>query len=291
MRFNSKKFIWQISILSLAVVVLAVVAFWQGQPPGRLEVYFFNVGHGDAIFIRTPSDKRVLIDGGLNSQVVQKIGRLLPFYDKRIDLVILSHPHPDHITGLISVVKRYEVGKVFYTDVKTQEELFKLFKDILNKKKITKVKIDKIFSQDLGGEAILYFLYPDHDLSQEIIQDKEINNTSIVVKLIYKGSSYLFMGDASEAEEEKLIASKQDFNTDILKIGHHGSSTSSGQNFINLVSPKTAVITCGENYQFSHPSLRVLRRLERAGSKIYRTDESGDIKISTTGDGKYEIDF
>jgi competence protein ComEC len=287
---NYKKIIQLVSLLAVASVVLLSVAAWQVKPPESLEVTFFNVGHGDAIFIRTLNDQRILIDGGLGGQVIQKLGQRLPFFDRRIDMVILTHPHPDHITGLISVIKRYRIGKIFYTDVKTQEELFTIFKNEVLAKNIPLVKVDKITSQDLGGEVVLKFLYPDYDLNQEIIEEKEINNTSIVVKLIYKKSSFLFVGDAGESEEERLIASGQNLKADVLKIGHHGSSTSSGQEFIQAVSLQFAIITCGESYNLSHPNLRVIRRLERAGVKIYRTDKQGDIKISTSGDGKYQVE-
>lgn len=286
---NYKKIIQLVSLLAVVSAILIIVAAWQARAPESLEVNFFNVGHGDAIFIRTPNDQRILIDGGLGSQVIQKLGQHLPFFDRRIDIVVLTHPHPDHITGLISVIKRYQVGKIFYTDVKTQEELFTIFKNEALAKNVPLVKVDKITSQTLNGEVVLNFLYPDHDLNQEIIEEKDINNTSIVFKLIYKKSSFLFVGDAGEEEEKGLIVSGQNLKAEVLKIGHHGSNTSSSQEFIQAVSPQFAVITCGENYNLSHPSLRVIRRLERVRAKIYRTDQAGDIKILTSGDGKYQI--
>lgn len=287
---NYKKIIQLVGLLAVVSAILIIVAAWQARAPESLEVNFFNVGHGDAIFIRTPNDQRILIDGGLGSQVIQKLGQCLPFFDRRIDIVILTHPHPDHITGLISVIKRYQVGKIFYTDVKTQEELFTIFKNEALAKNIPLVKVDKITSQILNGEVVLNFLYPDHDLNQEIIEEKDINNTSIVFKLSYKKSSFLFVGDAGEEEERGLISSGQSLKADILKIGHHGSNTSSSQEFIQTVLPQFAVITCGENYNLSHPSLRVIRRLERVKAKIYRTDQEGDIKILTSGDGQYQIE-
>lgn len=286
---NYKKIIQLVSLLAVVSAILIIVAAWQARAPESLEVNFFNVGHGDAIFIRTPNDQRILIDGGLGNQVIQKLGQRLPFFDRRIDMIILTHPHPDHITGLISVIKRYQVGKIFYTDVKTQEELFSIFKNEALAKNIPLVKVDKITSQILNGEVVLNFLYPDHDLNQEIIEEKDINNTSIVFKLSYKKSSFLFVGDAGEEEERGLISSGQSLKADVLKIGHHGSNTSSSQEFIQTVLPQFAVITCGENYNLSHPSLRVIRRLERVKAKIYRTDQEGDIKILTLGDGKYQI--
>ncbi|MFH0819968.1 MAG: MBL fold metallo-hydrolase [bacterium] len=286
---NYKKIIQLVSLLAVVSAILIIVAAWQARAQESLEINFFNVGHGDAIFIRTPNDQRILIDGGLGNQVIQKLGQRLPFFDRRIDVVILTHPHPDHITGLISVIKRYQIGKIFYTNVKTQEELFTIFKNESLAKNIPLIKVDKITSQDLVGEVVLNFLYPDHDLNQEIIEEKDINNTSIVFKLIYKKSSFLFVGDAGEEEEKGLIASGQNLKADVLKIGHHGSNTSSSQEFTQAVSPQFAVITCGENYNLSHPSLRVIRRLERVGAKIYRTDQAGDIKISTSGNGQYRI--
>ena len=287
---NYKKIIQLVSLLAVVSAILIIVAAWQARAPESLEVNFFDVGHGDAIFIRTPNDQRILIDGGLGSQVIQKLGQRLPFFDRRIDTVILTHPHPDHITGLISVIKRYQIGKIFYTDVKTQEELFSIFKNEALAKNIPLVRVDKITNQALAGEVVLNFLYPDHDLSQEIIDENDINNTSIVFKLVYKESSFLFVGDAEEKEEEILENSGQDLHADVLKVGHHGSNTSSGQKFIDEVLPKIAAITCGENYNLSHPSLRVIRRLERVKAKIYRTDQAGDIKILTSGNGQYQTE-
>jgi len=241
----------------------------------KLQVVFFDVGQGDSIYIETPNKFQVLIDGGPDLKVLEGLSREMPFYDRTIDLIILSHPDHDHIFGLLEVLKRYKVKNILWTGVIKEtaeyEEWVKLIKQEKANIMLAKAGQEII----LQKEPLIYFkiLYPFESLENQKAEDS--NDTSIVAKLVYNDKSFLFVGDISCKIEKQL----SDVDVDILKVGHHGSNNSSCQEFIERVSPKTAVVSVGEN-KWGHPSDEVLQRLKQFGIDVLITKELGDIKIS-----------
>jgi competence protein ComEC len=239
------------------------------------------VGQGDSILIKTPDEQNILIDGGPSSKVLSQLGKNLAFFDKNIDLLVLTHPHSDHVAGLIEVLRRYQVKKVLMTGVlHTSPDYLTFLKELENQK--TEIQIAK-GAQDiaLGQDLTLKILYPFKDVSQQKFD--ELNNSSIVLKLIYKDNSFLFTGDAEEIAESDLIAAKTDLSAQILKVGHHGSKYSSSEKFLEAVNPQYAVISVGKNNDFGHPHLRTLDNLAQRNIKILRTDQSGTIKFISDG--------
>ncbi len=267
----------------------------QVPPSKNLQVNFFDVGQGDAALIITPGGKTVLVDGGPGDTVLSKIGRALPLGQKKIDAMILTHPHADHLEGLIPVLKRYAIGEVYYTGALHTTDEFLEWLTLVKKKSIPMRLVKKSEVVELDSGVKLSFLYPDGDLTAGFVlpgasgEKDNLNNTSIVFKLIYGQTSFLFVGDA-EAPVEKYLLKKmaagavESLRADVLKAGHHGSHSSTGEEFLNAVKPRMAIISAGRGNDYGHPHLRTLRRLERHSVQIYRTDTMGDIKLVSDGE-------
>src|SRR3989339_430363 len=206
-----------------------------------LEVSFLNVGQGDAILIETPEGQNILIDGGPDKKVIDCLSEEFPFWDRTIDLMILTHPHDDHVRGLIDVLQRYNVKKVLYTGAEDGAAAYNAWKNLIKELAIPLVIIDRPQIVNLGKNCFLDILYP---------------RTS-------------FLG-----KEEK-----KDLRADILKIGHHGSNNASSEYFLQIISPKEAVIQVGAENDFGHPTLRILRRLEKMNISIFRNDKDGTVRF------------
>lgn len=238
-----------------------------------LTVWVFSIGQGDAIFIDGP-EKQVLIDGGPSVDVLEKLGAVLPPWDRALDAVVLTHPHADHVFGLNAVLERYRVAEVFSTLAPYSEPPAVAF--VTHEPKGIAAG-DRI---DLGGGAVLEVVWPPTTLAGEYTEDP--NDGSVVMKLTYGGTTMVFTGDAGVAEEEHFAPMLGD--VDVLKVGHHGSDTSTGGVLLNLTQPEVAVISVGEGNSYAHPSPIVVDRLENAGVAVYRTDVVGDMRIRSHGE-------
>jgi len=268
------------SALLIIFLLLAFTAHSQNQRQ-NLEVDFLDVGQGDAILIKTPYEQNILIDGGPDNKVLSELGRHLSFFDKNIDLVILTHPHTDHVIGLVEILRRYKVKKVLLTEVKNNSPPYLAFLEEIKKQNIEEERADGPFDIALGQDLDLKVLYPLNDISQRNFED--LNDSSIVAKLIYKNNSFLFTGDAGEAVEKDLLDNKIDVAADVLKVGHHGSKYGTTQDFLDAVKPQYAVIEVGKDNEFGHPHLRTLDRLKQNNVFIFRTDWQGAIIFSSDG--------
>jgi competence protein ComEC len=249
------------------------------HPAKLLEVDFLNVGQGDAELIKTPYGQTILIDGGPDNKVLSELGRNLSWLDRQIDLVINTHPHDDHVAGLVDVLRKYQVRRVAITRAASNAPPFQEFLRVRADKKIPVTIVDGKAKITLGPDLTLEILHPGkNDLTGDLNQD------SIVARLIYKNKTFLFTGDANIKTEAELIKEKVDLKSDVLKVGHHGSETSSSLDFLRAVAPQIAVIECGVDNQFSFPRADTLWRLQKVGAKIFRTDLNGTVKIKTDGE-------
>lgn len=238
--------------------VLVWTVVWGRQPRDTLRVYFLDVGQGDSILIDTPSRKQVLIDGGRNRKVLSELGKILPFNDKFIDIVIETHPDADHAGGLVAVYERYDVGLGLDQNTSKRGQII-----------------------DFGDGTMLTILFPDRDISKW-----EENDASVVARLDYGEASFLFTGDAGIKTENILMADgSRALDVDVLKAGHHGSRTSTSLTFAEIVSPEFSIISAGRDNTYGHPHKEVINILAAVGSKILSTAEEGTIKFET--DGKY----
>jgi len=257
-----------------------------------LEVNFFDVGQGDSIFIETPGRHQILIDGGPGSAILEKLAKEMPFWDRTIDLIILSHPERDHLAGLIEVMKRYRVENILWTGIIRDTAEFKEWKKAIEEEKAN-VKIaqvpQKIFWRShLQNYSFIEVLYPFENLAGQELTNS--NNTSIVSRLVFGDNSFLFTGDVQKSAEKKLAEGENNLDSDILKVAHHGSKNSNSKEFVEKVSPEIAVISVGKGNSYGHPHQEVLDILSGYGIKVLRTDQSGDIKIISDGKNiRYEV--
>lgn len=252
---------------------------------GGLEVTFFDVGQGDSIFIETPQNQQILIDGGPNETVLEKLGKEIFFWDRTIDLIVLTHPEKDHMAGLIEVLKRYKVENILWTGVVRDTAEYREWQRLV-KEEGANIYIASSGLRIYGGPTSrgrydLVVLHPFESLEGKELKDS--NNTSIVVRLVFGETSFLFTGDAYQSAERELIKKGAEIDTDVLKVAHHGSKTSSAEEFIEAVSPEIAVISVGQDNKYGHPHPEVLEVLQKYGRNILRTDQNGDIKIISNG--------
>ena len=289
------------AVVTIVLIILALLGIIGLTPEaGKLKIIYFDVNQGDAAYIRTAGGQDILIDAGPSDVILSKLGEAMPFYDRTLDIIILSHPHADHSTGLVGVLNNYSVRQVYLTGVvHTSSEYLEFLKLLKNHPEIEKIKIDHRFNVDLGNETELQFLYPDFDVAAATaikiypFLKENLNNTSVVVRLVAGDQSFLFLGDIEKDVEAYLLTSQSrsisvqsatgDFSwlkSTVIKIPHHGSKTSSTIPFLTAVSPQTAVISVGAGNSFGHPSPIVLKRLSDLEIKTLRTDLEGDIVIS-----------
>jgi competence protein ComEC len=268
---------------SLLVLIFLLIGFAVNSQNDRqnLEIDYLDVGQGDAILIKTPYEQNILIDGGANSRVLSELGQNLAFFDKKLDLVVLTHPHADHVAGLVEVLRRYEVKKVLITGVLHTAPDYLAFLQEIADQQIPVEYADGLRDINLGQDLNLKILYPFKDLKEQKFEN--LNITSIVTKLIYKNNTFLFTGDAEEIVENDLLTAKVDVSAQVLKVGHHGSKYSSSPAFLAAVKPQYGVISVGANNDFSHPHLRTLDNLQKDKIEILRTDQLGTIRFVSDG--------
>ena len=268
-------------LIFLNALVWQEVFGFIGSP--YLGVVFFDVGQGDAIFIETPQKHQILIDGGPDSVILEKLATVIPFWDRSIDLIILTHPEHDHFAGLIEVLKRYEVENILWTGIVRNTAEYGKWLKLINKEK-AKIYIAKAGQRITTnpGFVVLETLYPFENLEGQIV--KNTNNTSVICRMTFRENRFLFTGDAYKSIERKLVNQGIDLDSDVLKVGHHGSKTSSAEEFIEQVSPEVAVISAGKNNSYGHPYQGTLDTLEKYGIDVLRTDKDGDIKIISDGE-------
>lgn len=285
MKSKQLKLIHLVILLCLLVFVFSTNSA-ANQKDGLLKIYFFDVGQGDAMFIEAPNGNQVLIDGGLGNKVIQKLGETMPFFDKDIDLVVLTHSDADHVTGLIEVLERYEIENIVYSNIVRKSALYEAWQKAVAEEGAN--IIDPVTGKviDLGNGVTISMAHPGEPLVGQAME--KTNNNSVVLMLKYGETEVLLTGDIEARAERQIILSGTNLDADILKVAHHGSKTSTAEEFLYEVSPQIAVIQVGAKNRYGHPSPEVLNRLENFGAKLYRTDVDGDIKVISDGQS-YQI--
>jgi competence protein ComEC len=244
-------------------------------------IYFFNIGNGDGVLIETPEGFRTVIDGGQNSKISEKIGLLEPFSGKDIDLLILTHPHEDHVFGALEVVRDYNVKNVLATKVSYDNPTYLKFLEEIEKKNINLIEGSQGDMLSLGDLKI-EVLYPFSKIGND--EFSNINNSSLVFRARYKNFSALFLGDIEEDAGLEILKQGVDLDAEVVKVAHQGAKNGS-QNlpfFLERINPEIAVISVGKN-NFGHPHETTIKRLNDFGLDTFRTDEKGDIIIRSDG--------
>ena len=288
-RKNKKRVKAIVLFLLIILIVIKVI-------PQKMNIYFIDVGQGDSTFIVTPNNKTILIDGGGSTSKEFDIGKntLVPYVLDRgftkIDLIIVSHFDDDHVGGVLTVMEELKVCQVIISKQEENSENYKKFKEIVKEKKIKVKVVNKGDRLHIEKNIFIDILWPNNEKQ---ICENITNNNSIVCKLHYKSFSMLFTGDIEEVAEKQILEEYKNkykiFNSTVLKLAHHGSKTSSTQEFLELVNPKIALIGVGENNRFGHPNDDVLERLENISTRIYRTDINGEISMEVNNKGRIKI--
>jgi competence protein ComEC len=270
--------------LLLPVVATALMLLIAGQQPdGRLHLWVLDVGQGDSILLRTPKGHTALIDGGPGATpVLNGIGKHLPFWQRDLDLIVLTHPQQDHIMGLVELLERNPAHQVVQTEFTAtagvQGEWLRVVRD--RSVPVHYARRGDTISFEEEPEIILRVLNPAAPDGSLEKQADNVNNTSIVLQLSYGPHDILLEGDAEwQAENEMVRYASAGLASEILKVGHHGSKTSSSTKFLAAVRPQVAIISVGAENRFGHPSPQTIQALQNEGARIYRTDLNGTVEI------------
>lgn len=268
-------------LLILIVVLLSVdvFIFYQDFKNRDKDLIFamLDIGQGDALFIESPTGTQVLIDVGPPKKILSRLAQVMPLLDKSIDAIIITNPDQDHIGGLIDVLKVYKVGQIFEPGTYNDSKIYQSLEQEIKNKKIPNYLARSNMRLNLGGGAYIDILFPDRDVSLW-----ERNDGSVVARLVYGEASIMLTGDATVKTEKIILSenSRDELKSTILKIGHHGSRTSSSSSFVKVVEPVYALISNGRNNKYGHPHQEVLDILDKFNINMLRTDLLGTIVFS-----------
>lgn len=270
-----------ILIILLSILILNIPTnIFKIKNKDELIVHFINVNHGDAILIQQ-GDHYMAIDGGKESDE----NTLRKYYSslgiKKLDYVISTHCHEDHMGSLDFLIGKYEIGKLYVSNSKLQSKTYNNFMKVANKKHINLI-VPNQGETFMLGKAICTIIAPKEN------EYKQVNDYSLIVRIEFKNKSFLFMADAETLTEDEIMGGNLNIKSDVIKIGHHGSGTSTSDKFLDAVSPKYAIISVGANYEIKHPRLKIMQRLQDRNIVVYRTDENGNVIATTDG---YNIEF
>lgn len=272
----------KIKIIIFIVLLIILYAYYFYEDNSKLlKVCFIDIGQGDSILIKSPKGKNILIDGGPNSDLIQKLGTKHSYKNHKIHLLILTHAHADHYFGLIEILKRYQIDLILWCGIDSKAYDYLYFKNLLKEKKFnTKIAI---LGQEYSIEDNLKIkiIYPTHYLKQGEIED--LNDTSVSIRLSYKNIDFILAGDLTCIGEKEIINQNIYIESEIFKANHHGSQWSSCDYFIDRVKPEIVIIQSGIGNKFGHPHQETLDRFNARNMKILRNDELGDIWIYSDG--------
>lgn len=262
---------------------VSILIFYFSNQPKNLKIYYLNVGQGDSAYIRSPDGFDMIIDGGPSNIVLSELGSVMPFYDKKIDLMLITNPDKDHIAGLIDVLDRFEVSVVIEPGTTNDTATFKVLEQKIKEEGAQHLLAYEGLDMYLGEETSFKILFPDRDVSSW-----ERNDGSAVGLLTYGENKFLFMGDGTILTESLVLEKHKEeiSDIDILKAGHHGSKTSTGEALLSVAKPDFVIISAGKENSYGHPSGETLDRIKKVGSAILATYE-GRVKVESDGTNVY----
>jgi len=277
MKSNSSKIIF-VTILLIINIFIWKEVILTDRDSNILTVRFLDVGEGDSILIDDSHGNQILIDGGKGDNILKKLDEYLPFYDRTIEMIVLTHADFDHLGGVLKVLESYKVENFLYSGIVLTGKSYQEFINLLEKEKLKIIPAQVGQSVILGNGASLNVLYPDETVNG--LEVENANEYSVVTKLIFNDFSLLLPGDAGRRLEAHLLNAGLNLKSDVLKVGHHGSKYSTHPLFFIRTNPELAVISVGEN-SYGHPTQEVLSILKNI--LTLRTDSNGDVTIKTDG--------
>lgn len=271
-----------VGFLLIIAFIFVFYIYKDAKSKKYLRVVFLDVGQGDSIFIEAPNKKQILIDGGPDAKVLAQLSKVMPFYDRTIDLVIATHNDADHIGGLPLVFDYYKISNFIGNGASSSSSNYKVLKQKIDNNKVDEIVAKKGTKIILDKENNIYLdiLFPNMDIAK-----MDSNDGSIVSRLVYNEDTFLFMGDATVYTENliKWSTDKSEIESDVLKLGHHGSRTSSSQFWLEEVSPRVVIISAGKNNNYGHPHNEILDRLKLLKIPYLTTYNNGNILFKTDG--------
>ncbi len=271
---------WYILGLLFVATILVWYAVAAEDRGGKLTVAFLDVGQGDAIFIESPAGNQIMIDGGPPGSVLRPLGRVMPFYDRTIDMLIVSNPDKDHFGGFLDILRAYKVGAMLEPGTVGASAEYKTLEELTPKEPAPRILAVRGEKLHLGGGATLEILFPDRDVSLV-----STNDGSIVARLSYGNTSVLFTGDSPQSIEHYLVSlDGARLKSDVLKVGHHGSRTSTSVDLVGVVAPSMAIISDGKGNSYGHPHRETLETLAQFQVPVHRTDLEGTIILQSDGE-------
>lgn len=284
---NRKEYGKKYGLLVFIFLLLTVNIFlfrldWENSHRG-LTFAMLNVGQGDALFIESPTGVQIMFDGGPARKVLGPLAQVMSPFDKTIDAIVITNPDADHIGGFLDILKNYKVDEVFESGTLTDSKTYQNLKTEIKKQNISNVLVKRGMKLDIGGGAVIDILFPDRDVSSWVT-----NDGSVVARLSYGNTSIMLTGDATIKTEKIILSENKEaqLKSAILKVGHHGSRTSTSSSFAKAVSPQYAIISDGKDNKYGHPHKETLDTLTQFGANIFRTDLLGSIIMKS--DGKKE---
>ncbi|MDO8482420.1 MAG: ComEC/Rec2 family competence protein, partial [bacterium] len=278
-RKNGRSFI----LVTLFVVTIFIwYAVLKEDRGATLKVAFLDIGQGDAIYIEAPNGNQMLVDGGPPRAVLSALRQVMQFYDRSIDMIMVTNPDKDHIGGFIDVLNSYNVGMVVEPGTVSSAGTYAEFGKIMADRRVPKMLAERgqVIWLDKKHGVGFQVLFPDRDIS-----GLATNDGSIVGRLFYGSTSVMFTGDSPDSIEKYLVyLDGKNLKSDVLKVGHHGSRTSTSEEFVGFVSPDMAVISDGEGNSYGHPHKETLDTLEKFDVKVFRTDQVGTVVMKSDGE-------
>ncbi len=280
---NIPKKVAYLSLCLLLLVSLSLIFVSKtSSHRGLLFISFLDIGQGDAIFIQAPNGKQMLVDGGPDKIVLRELGKVLPMFDRSIDMIVITNPDKDHIGGFIPIMSRYDIDYIVEPGTISPSDTYKTVESLSKDKGLEKIIARRGMDIILDKEknVYLHILFPDRN-----VEKLATNDGSIIAKLVYGDTSVLLQGDSPQNIEKYLLSlNSKELDADILKIGHHGSKTSTAKAYVEATSPIYAVMTLGADNTYGHPHKETLDTLNGVNVPILRTDLEG--RISFVSDGK-----
>ncbi|MCX6753781.1 MAG: MBL fold metallo-hydrolase [Candidatus Nomurabacteria bacterium] len=277
-----KKYLPYISLIILIILTASIWFLVFQHKNNYLKVVFLDVGQGDAIYIEAPNGRQMLIDGGPDATLLASLAKVMPFADRSIDMILATHPDMDHIGGFPLLLDNYKVTSIIENDTVSTTAVSDSLEEKIAKKKINKIIARRGMHIILDAEKNIYFdiLFPDRDIS-----NFESNDAGIVGKLVYGNESFMFTGDAPLYTENLIEWNEKDstLKSDVLKLGHHGSRTSSSTLWLEKVNPEIAIISVDKNNKYGHPHKELLDRLSSLKIPFLSTADQGNIIFETDG--------
>ncbi len=273
-------FHWYLLGALLAATVFVWYAVAHEDRGGKLTFAALNIGQGDALFIESPTGVQVLFDGGPDRSLLRELRKVMPFYDRTLDMLVVTNPDKDHFAGFIDALGAYHIGAVLEPGTVGASTEYPILEKAITEHHVPHLLARRGQTIDLGGGASIEILFPDRDPF-----GMATNDGSIVAKLVYGNTSVMLTGDSTSAIEHYLVALDGGrLKSDVLKVGHHGSRTSSSPEFVGTVAPALAVISDGVNNKYGHPHKETLDTLAQFGVEVHRTDLESTVILESDGE-------